>query len=172
MIRPFGVVFAGPEAFPCSSFEYETREKHWPFYYCLIAWSSMCFDRHWPTISGGLILVALASRNHFGKKKKKRKNLLPLLLLFLSLFVFLVSGFSFLSCMEESARLYNPDTTGIFHFLMRSGVDSNAKRYLKEIWRHAHPWRYFQKIRGYWSFRHLTRMLFSWTINRSYVLFC
>ena len=39
MNKPFGVVFAGPEAFPCacSLVEYETYERHCAFYYCLIA---------------------------------------------------------------------------------------------------------------------------------------
>ena len=37
MIRAFGVVFAGPEAFSCSLLEYETHGRYWPFYYCLTA---------------------------------------------------------------------------------------------------------------------------------------
>jgi len=137
MIRPFGVVFASPEAFPCSLFEYETHVSHWPFYYCLIEWSSMYFESHWPTFSWGLILVALASKNHFGKKKKKRKDRLPLLLLIFSLFVFLVSGFQFLSCMEKSDRLYK--AWHLWNCLFphrRSRANSTVKRYLKEIQRH------------------------------------
>ena len=105
----------------------------------------MCFDRHWPTFSGGLILVALASRNHFGKKEKekeKKRSLAPSFTYFFPFCFFLFQAFNSYPAWKNLP-------------------DSTAKRYLKEIRRHVYPLTYFQTPRGYWSFRHLIRMLFS-----------
>ena len=132
-----------------------------------------------------MILVALAIWNHLGKKKKKKRNACFFLqTLIFSPFVFLVSRFTW----KNLPDCIKPDATGIVHFLMRSRDDSTVKRYLKEIQKfihgarlailasnflflfppventyrpgHVYPLRYFQKIRGYWSLRHLIRMLF------------
>ena len=175
MIRPFGVIFASPEAFLCSLFKYETHEKHWPFLllsYCVIInvfWQALA-DIFWRIDSSGAGLKESLWQKI--KRKRKEKIACPFFYLSFPFLFFLFQAFNSYPAWKNLPDCINPDVTGIFHFLMRSRVDLNAKRHLKEIWRHVYPWRYFQKIRGYWSFRHLTTMLFSWTINRSYALFC
>ena len=125
MIRPFGVVFAGREAFPCSLFEYETHERHWQFYYCLIA-SHRCvltgtgrhfLDRRIDSSGAGLEESLWQKK----KKKKKRKDLLPLLLLIFSPFVF----FLFQAFNSYPAWKNLPDST--------------AKRYLRATVRKNRP---------------------------------
>ena len=56
-----------------------------------------CFERHWPTFSGGLILVVLTSRNHFGKKEKvneKEKIAFPFFYSFFPFLFFLIQAFN------------------------------------------------------------------------------
>lgn len=119
-------------AFPCSLFEYETHERHWPVY-CLIAGSSMCFERHWQTFSWGLILLPLVLRNHFGKKKKKKKSACLFFYLFFPLLFFSLQAYNSYPAWKNLPDCIEHDATWIAHFLMRSRADSTVKRYLKEI---------------------------------------
>lgn len=147
----------------------------------------MCFEKHWPTFSGGLILVALAIWNHLSQKKKKSACF------FLhSFFPLLFFSFHALHAWKNLLDCIKPDATGIVHFLMRSrvywllrdtykkfknsllgeGLEILASNVLflsppvENTYRpgHVYPWRYYQKFWGYWSLRHLIRMSFPWTM--------
>ena len=86
--------------------------------------------------------MALASRNHFGKKEKekeKEKIARPFFYLFFPFFFFLFQAFNCYPAWKNLPDCIKPDATAIFHFLKRSRVDLNAKRYLKEIRRHVYP---------------------------------
>ena len=141
MIRPFGVVFASPKAFPCSLFEYATHKKHWPFYYCVIInvrWQALA-DIFWRIDYRGAGLKESLWQKI--KRKRKQKIACHFSYLFFPFFFFLFQAFNSYPAWKNLPDCIKPDATGIFHFLMRSRVDSNAKRYLKEIQRHVYPWR-------------------------------
>ena len=134
MIRPFWAVFSSPEAFPCSLFEYETHESHWSFYYCLIAWSSMCLADIFLRIdsSGAGLKESLWQKR---ERRRKEKIACPFFYLFFP-FCFSCLRLSISILHGKSARLYK--AWYVWNCLFphrRSRANSTVKRYLKEIQR-------------------------------------
>ena len=72
--------------------------------------------------------MALALRDHFGKKERERVCFF--LYLFFPLLFFSFKAFNSYPARKNLPDCIKPDATEIVHFLMRSRADSTVKKYL------------------------------------------